>query len=132
MSEERPSYRMLDRKRRANTPGGRQHSHKVRVTPEEEGLLLRLAAEQNVTVPRLLVEAALANHGETSTDRRELLASLFHVRRLLASISNNVNQIARATNAGEGAGPELTHTLAAVNVQCQRIDDLIESLAIQS
>lgn len=132
MSEDRPSYRMLDRKRRANTPGGRQHQHKVKVTPEEEGLLLRLAAEQNVTIPRLLVEAALSNRGETPTDRRDLLAGLFHARRLLASISNNVNQIARATNAGEPINTELVHTLRAVNDQCKRIDELIDSLAIGS
>lgn len=132
MSEDRPSYRMLDRKRRANTPGGRQHFHKVKVTPEEEGLLLRLAAEQNVTIPRLLIEAALSERGETSTDRRELLAGLLHARRLLASISNNVNQIARAANAGEGVGAELTHTLTAVNRQCDRIDELLNSLVISS
>jgi hypothetical protein len=113
MSEEHASPRMLDRKRRANAPGGRRHFHQVKVT-----------------VPRLLVESALADQGETSTDRRELLAGLFHARRLLSSIANNVNQIARASNAGEPVGGELAHTLSAVNLQCQRIDDLLDRLAV--
>ncbi|ONI65290.1 hypothetical protein ALI44B_00930 [Leifsonia sp. ALI-44-B] len=130
MSEEHASPRMLDRKRRANAPGGRRHFHQVKVTAEEEGQLLLLAAERKVTVPRLLVESALADQGETSTDRRELLAGLFHARRLLSSIANNVNQIARASNAGEPVGGELAHTLSAVNLQCQRIDNLLDRLAV--
>ena len=56
----RPRARALARRRRENAPGGRRHRHSVLVTPEEEGVLVRLAAEQGVTVPRLLVEAATA------------------------------------------------------------------------
>ena len=41
------------RRRRANQPGGRQHSHRVKVTPEEEAVLLQLALAQGVSVPRL-------------------------------------------------------------------------------
>ncbi len=42
---------------------GRQHSHRVLVTAEEEARLVRLAAAGRVTVPRLLVEPALAGWG---------------------------------------------------------------------
>ena len=60
MSEHAPENRLFARRRRANVEGGRQHHHKVKVTPEEEGMLLRLAEAQHVTIPRLLVESALA------------------------------------------------------------------------
>src|SRR5690606_39396003 len=95
MSDEAPRARQLARRRRANVEGGRQHRHEVKVTPEEEGMLLRLAHEQRVTVPRLLVESALASGtSETPTERRNAMAQLFGLHRLLASVSNNVNQMA--------------------------------------
>src|SRR5659263_189905 len=99
MSEHTPGARLFARRRRANVAGGRQHHHKVKVTPEEEGVLLRLAEAQHVTIPRLLVESALAAAtSETPTERRDAIADLFRLHRLLAAISNNVNQMAKATN----------------------------------
>ncbi|MEG2578906.1 MAG: plasmid mobilization relaxosome protein MobC, partial [Glutamicibacter sp.] len=92
--EQAPTGRLFARRRRANVEGGRQHHHKVKVTPEEEGMLLRLAEAQHVTIPRLLVESALASESsETPTQRKQAMAELFALHRLLASISNNVNQI---------------------------------------
>ncbi len=100
------------------------------MSPEEEGLLLRLAGEQGVTVPRLLVESALAaGRGETATERRQAMADLFALHRLLAAISNNVNQIARAMNATGELHPELWSTLNAVRRTAERIDGTIEELS---
>jgi hypothetical protein len=81
------------------------------VTPEEEAMLLQRAAAAKVTVPRLLVESALAEHGETATDRTQLLTEWLHARRLLAAVSNDLNQIARATNATGEIQAELADTL---------------------
>ena len=120
--------RVRERRRRENAPGGRQHTHKVGVTAEEEALLLQRALEANVTIPRLMVEAALANRGVTSTDRRRLTADFFQARRLLASLANNINQIARATNAGERPGDELHHALRAVREVSAKIDALLPEL----
>ena len=47
------------RRRRANVDGGRMHRHEVKVSPEEEAQLLALAEKHRVTIPRLLIEAAL-------------------------------------------------------------------------
>ncbi len=59
-----------------------------------------LAEAQHVSVPRLLVECALAvTPGQTVTDRRDAIAELFALHRLLTSIANNVNQLARAVNS---------------------------------
>lgn len=131
MSEHAPEERRFARRRRANVAGGRQHHHKVAVSPEEEGVLLRLAHAQGVTVPRLLVESALASAtSETPTERRDAIAQLFRLHRLLAAISNNVNQMAKATNATGQVHDELEATLAAVRRTAERIDAAIDGLAL--
>src|SRR5690606_21811579 len=86
-------------KRRRRVEGGRQHRHVVRVTPEEEGQLLALALRYRVSVPKLLIDSALAggaaNAAANASVRDELLTELFKAYRVLAGIANNVNQIAR-------------------------------------
>jgi hypothetical protein len=125
MSEATPRARARQRQRRANVPGGRRHYHRVGVTPEEEALLLQRAAAARVTVPRLLVESALAAQGETATDRASHLTELFHARRLLAAVSNNLNQIARATNATGELQDELGETLRAVQLVAARVGEAL-------
>lgn len=130
MSEETPRARAFLRRRRSNVAGGRQHFHKVKVTPEEEAVLLRLSKAQHVTIPRLLVESALAvETSETPTERRNAMAELYTLHRLLAAISNNVNQMAKATNATGTVPPELVETLRAVRRTAEKIDDAIDGLA---
>ncbi len=129
MEEQTPGARFFARRRRANAPVARQHFHKVKVTPEEEGQLLRLANEQNVTVPRLLVESTLAVEvGETATQRREAMANLFALYRLLGAISNNVNQMAKATNATGAVHVEMRATLAKVREVAEHIDAELDRL----
>ena len=120
-------------RRRRRVEGGRQHRHEVKVTAEEEGQLLALALRYQVSVPKLLVDSTLgggaANAATNATVREELLAELFRAHRLLAGIANNVNQIARATNATGEAQAETSATLAAVRRNAERIDGLIDELA---
>lgn len=131
MSEQTPGRPLFGRRRRANVEGGRQHQHKVKVSPEEEAVLARLAAEQQVTIPRLLVESALASESsETPTQRKQAIAELFALHRLLAAVSNNVNQIARATNATGEAQAETSVTLTRVREVAVRIDEAIDGLTL--
>jgi len=90
---------VLGRRRRANLPGGRRHAHQVRVSAEEEAVLVRLAEEAGVSVPRLLVEAAVAQDKVTATDRRAILAALFELNRVVGGAANNLNQLAKHANA---------------------------------
>ncbi len=129
MSEQSPVGRMFSRRRRANVEGGRQHFHKVKVSPEEEAKLLQLAEAQGVTIPRLLVETALAaGASETPTERKQVIVELFGVHRLLASVSNNVNQIARHANAGDEFPTDAASTLAYVRKLAFRINDVVDRL----
>ncbi|MGW9114514.1 plasmid mobilization relaxosome protein MobC [Microbacterium sp. NPDC055683] len=94
-------------------------------------MLLRLAEAQHVTIPRLLVESALASGtSETPTERKQAMAELFALHRLLAAISNNVNQIAKAVNATGELSSDLTATLDAVRRTALRIDDAIDGLSL--
>lgn len=116
------------RRRRANAVGGRRLRHEVKVTEAEEEQLKGRAGELGITVPRLLVEAALAGGGETATQRREVAAELFATYRLLAAISNNVNQIAKATNATGEVQAETAATLEAVRRTALRVDAALEGM----
>lgn len=72
----------------------------------------------------------MAGGGETAAMRRDVIAELFAVHRLLATIANNVNQIAKATNATLETQPETFAVMAAVKRTAERIDDVIDGLAI--
>lgn len=100
------------------------------MSPEEEGALLLRAKAQRVTIPRLLVESALSAAGETPTERRQAMVELFGLHRLLAAISNNVNQIAKATNATGELQGETVATLAKVREVAERIDEAIDGLSL--
>ncbi|GAA1821276.1 hypothetical protein GCM10009749_35040 [Agromyces neolithicus] len=131
--EESPKARSVQRQRRQNIAGGRVGArHDVKVSAEEEGILARLAAAQGVSIVRLLVESALSSEShETPTQRRELLAELFRVHRLLAAISNNVNQIAKATNATGELQAETVETLRAVRRTAEQIDAAVDGLSLR-
>jgi len=102
--------------RRGREAEPRRVYQQVKLTDGERELLRARAAELGVSVPRLLVESALEGR-ETSTERRQQVAGLFEVRRLLATVANNVNQLARSANiSGEVAvGERLERTLVEVD-----------------
>lgn len=119
--------RSLARKRRANVPGGRKHAHLVKVTPEEEAALQMKAAKQNTHVVRLMVESALSDEpGETVTERREFVAHLFELQRLLSNVANNVNQLAKWANTTGEVGADLHETLAETRAVYERIDEALD------
>lgn len=97
--QEKQSKPLFSRKRRKNAEDGpREKFYKVKVTEAERIALEARALPQHVTVPRLLVESALAVHPETITERRQLAVELVRVRDLLANIANNTNQLAKVAN----------------------------------
>jgi Bacterial mobilisation protein (MobC) len=102
--------------RRAREPIARGVIQKVKLTVEERDELRAKAAELCVSVPRLMVESALSGV-ETPTERRRLVAELFEARRLLATVANNVNQLARSANISGQVheGRRLEQTLAEVD-----------------
>ena len=111
-----PEARPKGRVRRGREAAPRRVYQQVKLTEEERDQLRARAAELGMSVPRLMVEAALSGV-ETPTERREWIAELFEDRRLLATVANNVNQLAKAANiSGQVAERErLERTLAEVD-----------------
>ena len=111
-----PDVRPKGRVRRGREAEPRRVYQQVKLTEDERDQLRSRAGELGMSVPRLMVEAALSGV-ETPTERREWIAELFEDRRLLATIANNVNQLAKAANiSGQVAERErLERTLAEVD-----------------
>ncbi len=127
--QSQPPNRPLGRRRRANVAQGRRLAHRVKLTEEEQARLLELAEEQQITIPRLLVESALASRGETPTRRRQAMVELFAIRRVLATNANNLNQIARVGNISGAVPDGLGPVLVELRGLAGRIDEAIDGLA---
>jgi predicted nucleic acid-binding protein len=119
--------------RRRRVEGGRHHRHVVRVTPEEEAQLLALALRYRVSVPKLLVDSALAGGSEVAASnasvRHALITELFGLHRLLANVANNVNQMTKALHATGELPPQTGEVLAAARRTAEKIDDVIDGLS---
>lgn len=125
------------RRRRENAPGGRPHAHKVRVTPEEEAALLARANRLGVSVPRLLVEAALNDAGasleERASDvefRHEVITELFGLKRALGASAININQIAKVANATGEVDESLAHAVGHLRRVSERVSQTMEQWAV--
>lgn len=119
-------------RRQVRRPGSpRPKSHRVRVTAEQEAQLQRRAAEQRLTVARLLVESALAHEPARQADpmSRELAAEFFGLVRLLVGISTNVNQLAAVANTtGTFPPAELVAVADAVKRATKRVEVVASEL----
>jgi len=136
MSENEAPRSGRTRSRRANVQGGRKNRvAEVWADDAEAAALLVRAREANVTIPRLLVESALAPEGgATVTERRAFLAELYGVRRLLAANSNNLNQLTKAVNAGQPArelADPIRQTLAAIDGLIAQVDQMLRDEVIR-
>lgn len=120
---------LFGRRRQANIVGGRQARFEVKVTDVEAAELRAIAAEQEISVARLLVESALSRGVETITERRQLGFELTEVRRLLASIANNANQVAKYTNT-EGVVPAWAADIALDYSQLRpQLNEIVRGLS---
>lgn len=123
--------RLFGRKRRANASGDQRRTkrYEVGVTPDERLALEARAAVLQVTVPRLLVESAMNAQVRTDTEWRTVAATLFELRRLMGTVANNVNQLARFANE-EGTFPaEAEAVVAEYRELARRLDDAVRALA---
>lgn len=126
---EKSERRLFGRQRRANVEGGREKSYRVYVTAAEDAALRARAVGAAVTVPRLLFESAMNADIETSTARKQAIAEMFRLTRLMATVSNNVNQLARYANT-EGRFPEEAHSVVAeYRVLAGKVDAVMDRLA---
>lgn len=128
MSEDMEKRSRFGKRRRDNAPKGTKKRREVWVTADEEAQLLVRAEREGVTVPKLLISAAISDAVETPTERRAIVAELMALHTLLARVSNNVNQIARHANAGNEFPQDAAAALAYVRQVARRIDATIEGI----
>jgi hypothetical protein len=128
VTEENAARSRLSRRRRENKPAGTKKRRDLWVTAEEEAALVARAARERVTVPNLLISAALSKTSETPTQRKAAAAELMALHTLLARVSNNVNQIARHANAGDEFPQDARAVLLYVREVAMRIDRAVEGL----
>ncbi|KQQ92498.1 mobilization protein [Arthrobacter sp. Leaf141] len=98
------------------------------VTVEEEAALVARAEREKVTVPNLLLSAALSERNDSPTERRAIMAELMQLHNLLARSSNNINQIARHANATGEIPAETAEALKHLRSVAMRIDRAIDGL----
>jgi hypothetical protein len=80
-------------------------------------------------VPRLLFESAMSAHVETSTDRKAAIVEMFEVRKLLASIANNANQLAKFANTESVFPSDAVSIITEYRAIVPRLSDAIDRLA---
>ncbi|WP_461171145.1 plasmid mobilization relaxosome protein MobC [Arthrobacter sp. Z1-15] len=129
MSESKGIAGWKSRRRRANVPGGRLHRHIVKVSPEEEAQLVQIAGRHRVTVVRLLVESALSESDETPSERRDQFMELSNLARLVGTVANNVNQVARHANSTGEIPADAAASIAHAKSVIYRVDRLLAEMA---
>ncbi|WP_435125529.1 plasmid mobilization protein [Actinacidiphila sp. bgisy144] len=99
----------------------------TRLTDDEKQSLLDAAAACAMTPSGFLAHAALAAASDLTrtaavvATEREVIAELFRLRRHLAQVGNNLNQVAKTLNSGADA-PQVGAVLSAVHRAARRID----------
>ena len=115
------------RRQQPHLPGGRRGVlHKVRVTAEQELVLAAKAERHGWTVARLLAESALQGSAEEAAQFKLLTSELFDLQRSFSAVGNNLNQIARATNATMEWQPETLAALRDLDVELTRLRGFLD------
>ncbi|RFA06421.1 hypothetical protein B7R54_18740 [Subtercola boreus] len=133
MSDSSREGRLFGRRRRANVPTEQRRSkrYEVSVSPMEDAHLRARAEVLEVTVPRLLFESAMNAQVRTDTEWKLVGAELFRVSRLMKSVSDNMNQLAKFANS-EGRFPaEAEDVYAEYRRLLPKLEATIDRLAGQ-
>ncbi|MCJ1697815.1 plasmid mobilization relaxosome protein MobC [Rathayibacter caricis] len=127
------SSRLFGRKRRPNVPAEQRREKKyvVRVSPDEDAMLRARAEVLDVTVPRLMFEAAIDPQVRSDVEWKSVGSELMQLRTLMGRLSSNMNQLARFANT-EGRFPEEAVQVAAeYRALVPRVNETLRRLAGQ-
>lgn len=105
--------------------GGRSHVCKVMLNDDELRIVKGRAAALGISMQRAMIEATMGVPPLTRTERDTLHRELMAVRRQLAGLTNNVNQIAKALNSdGEVPAPQIRAVLDRSARAAERVEQL--------
>lgn len=111
--------------RRHRVEGGRPHAVKIRFTDAEFEALMARAASAGLSIQRYLTDRAFTRSQPGGQPSAALIAELAGLRRLTASLSNNINQIARWLNSGGRPDARITGALDSVQRAMRRLDAVL-------
>ncbi|QOT19916.1 plasmid mobilization relaxosome protein MobC (plasmid) [Paenarthrobacter sp. YJN-5] len=99
------------------------------MSEEERARLLILEGRTGRSASEILVSAALySENSDSLAERRAVAAELMAVRRYLAALSNNVNQLAKHANAKDEFPAEAKVVLGRVRAIAERVNETIYGL----
>ena len=114
--------------RMSRSPGGRHRILGVRLTEEEESQIRRRADQCGLSAQRFLVEAAMSGSATAATERRRARRDAERAHFVLASVSNNLNQLAKWANSNHvlpdtfaGALEDTRRATTAVTASAERL-----------
>ena len=108
---EQENPRRVWKSRRKRIEGKTQYV-RVSMSESERAQLMVLEQQTGLSPSALMVEAVFGSVDPVAVQlRRNQLAELLAMRRLMATISNNVNQIARHANSTGEVLPETVETM---------------------
>jgi hypothetical protein len=111
--------------RRHRVEGGRRRELKIRFTDAELDAITARAADAYVSVQRFMVSSSLARRPLPAVPV-QLTAEVASLKRLIANLANNINQIARRLNSG--GAPDAALPAAAASI-CRAMNRLEVALA---
>ncbi|WP_063016387.1 MobC family plasmid mobilization relaxosome protein [Nocardia nova] len=111
------------RERQANVAGGRPHRTVVKLSDDEQSQLAAKAAAAGMSVPRLLVSAALNREGG-EPGRAAAAAAVLDLDEQVRRIGNNLNQLVRYAHQQRELPEEVVPALRAVVRVSLTLDEL--------
>lgn len=126
MAEDNRRKRMWSSRRRIE---GQAVRVQVSMSEQERAQLIALEQRTGLSASALLVESVFGNADPVAVQlRQQQLSELIQMRRLMATVANNVNQIARHANGTGELLPEATATVREAREFGQRVLVKIEDL----
>ena len=127
VEQENPRHVWKSRRKRIE---GKTQYVRVSMSESERAQLMVLEQQTGLSPSALMVEAVFGSADPVAVQlRRNQLAELIQMRQLMATIANNVNQIARHANSTGEVLPETVETLQEARrfgaVVLARIEELI-------
>jgi uncharacterized protein (DUF1778 family) len=114
--------------RMRRSPGGRHRFLGVRLTEDEDRQIRHLAEKVGLSAQRFVVEAALSGSAATAAQRRRAQRDAERARLILASISNNVNQLAKWANTNHVLPDSFTACIDDIRRATSAVTDTAKSL----
>jgi hypothetical protein len=115
------------RRRQPRAPGGRRNRIRVQLSDADLATLTARAEAEGLTVAHYLVRTAL---GAPPISARAIMLEFTGIRRLVATATNNLNQVARHANSGSYDVAAHDGAVGQIETAVKRLNDSISKYGI--